>query len=155
MNDDDLNLCAKVYTWNVNGECILRNVPELGGAPPTTSKSVVSAGTWGARALKQLLEWNGKVTVGDVAVVVTEASLRTAQKLPSEGRDWGGGGGEARHGPRRHDGDRGGQEPTHRGGVLRAHHGEAPWLLTGRLKAGGTVAAVLTSTTPRPPSTAG
>lgn len=45
MNDDDLNLCAEVYTWNVNGECILRNVPELGGAPPTTSKSVVSAGT--------------------------------------------------------------------------------------------------------------
>ena len=85
MNDDDLNLCAQVYTWNVKGECILRNVPELGGAPPTTSKSVVSAGTWGASALTQLLEWNGKVTVGDVAVVVTEASLRTAQKLPSEG----------------------------------------------------------------------
>ena len=43
------------------------------------------ASTWTTERLKQLVAWNGKVTAGSYAVVISEASLRSTEKLPSEG----------------------------------------------------------------------
>ena len=43
------------------------------------------ASTWTTELLKQLVAWNGKVTAGAYAVVISEASLRSTEKLPSEG----------------------------------------------------------------------
>ena len=43
------------------------------------------ASTWTTERLKQLVAWNGKVTAGAYAVVISEASLRSTEKLPSEG----------------------------------------------------------------------
>ena len=73
-----------------------RQVSELCRRRPTRSPPFVAttpserhhrnmASTWTTERLKQLVAWNGKVTAGAYAVVISEASLRSTEKLPSEG----------------------------------------------------------------------